>query len=165
MATPSSIASSGGTQELVHGFSLAAGECYQPDKRLLWLLLSKGHRTYSYLPLFAHRYFPALDPERHAGEWAPIVDASARKLFGESWRADLGVVKFSDSLGQLKPELVNRTRERANQRQVAFFLEQNPGFAEGDELVCMTELTPDNLRRHVRRGFEEGAGLKTSASA
>ena len=39
------------------------------------------------------------------------------------------------------------------------------GFADGDELVCMTELSPPNLRRHVRRGFEEGAGLEISAAA
>ena len=154
-----------GTQELVRGFSLAAGQAYQPGRRLLWLLLSKGHRTYAYLPLFAQRFFPSVDRERNAAELAPIIDLSANKIFGENWRPELGVVRFGESLGQLKPELIEGTRARATQRQVAYFLKKNPGFAKGDELVCMTELAPENLRRHVRRGFEEGANLETSAAA
>ena len=154
-----------GSQELVRGFSLAAGQAFQPGRRLYWLLLSKGHRTYAYLPLFALRYFPAADPKRHAAELAPMADEAARKLFGDAWKPDLGVVRFSQSAGQLKRELIDGTRERATQRHVAYFLAKNPRFAEGDELVCMTELTPENLRRHVRQGFEEGAGLDLSAAA
>ncbi len=154
-----------GTQELVRGFSIAAGKASKSDRRLLWLLLSKGHRTYSYLPLFAHRYFPAALSDRDAIELKPVIDETAATLFGDGWFPDLGVVRFQQSLGQLKPELAEGTHERANQRHVEFFLRQNPGFSRGDELVCMAELNSENLRRHVRRCFVEGAGIEISAAA
>lgn len=145
-----------GTQELVKGFSMEAGRSKAEGRRLLWMLLSKGHRTYSYLPLFAQRYYPAADPDRDAHELRPILADCAAQLFGEAWKPERGVVKFAESLGQLKPELSQGTAERATQKHVRFFLEQNPGYATGDELVCMTELEPANLRRHVRQYFLEG---------
>ena len=40
---------------------------------------------------------------------------------------------------------------RANDPHVAFFLAQNPGHAKGDELVCLTELSDENLTRAGRR--------------
>lgn len=145
-----------GTQELVRGFSHAAAKAARPGRRLLWFLLSKGHRTYAYLPLFAKSYFPAAEDSRHADELEPIADRCAAKLFGDSWRSERGVVEFEQSLGQLKSGLVEGTNERKTQKHVAYFLEKNPGFADGHELVCMAELSPENLRRHCRKFFLEG---------
>ena len=52
-----------GTQELVKGFCRRAGELQRRSgRRLYWFLISKGHRTYRYLPLFAKRFHP--HPER-----------------------------------------------------------------------------------------------------
>ena len=43
-----------GTQELVRAFCRRAGEWQAGSgRRLFWFLISKGHRTYLYLPLFA----------------------------------------------------------------------------------------------------------------
>jgi hypothetical protein len=39
---------------------------------------------------------------------------------------------------------------------VAFFLASNPGYAAGDELLCITELCAENLRPHARKHFLEG---------
>ena len=33
----------------------------------------------------------------------------------------------------------------------SFFAQRNPGHAAGDELVCLTEIHPDNLTRAGRR--------------
>ena len=38
----------------------------------------------------------------------------------------------------------------------AFFLRRNPGYVRGDEMVCLTELAPHNLRPLARRVFEQG---------
>ena len=38
-----------------------------------------------------------------------------------------------------------------NDPHVAFFLKRNPGHGDGDELVCLTELSDDNLTRAGRR--------------
>ncbi len=150
-----------GSQELVHGFSRAAGLHQRPGRRLIWFLLSKGHRTYLYLTLFAKRYYPSAEPARCHDSLRPIIDHAAPRLFGDAWKPSLGIVRFPASQGQLKEDFIDTSR--AN-RHVRFFLERNPGFAEGDELVCATELTPENLRRHVRRGFEEGMASESRRS-
>jgi len=149
-----------GSQELVHGFSRAAGEAKRAGRRLIWLLLSKGHRTYRYLTLFARRYYPALEPERQDPSLEAVVAEAAGRLFGSAWNPESGVVRFAQSHGQLKRELIDSNPWN---RQDAFFQERNPGFAAGDELVCAAELSLENLRRHVRRGFEEGMKLRESA--
>jgi hypothetical protein len=39
---------------------------------------------------------------------------------------------------------------------VRFFLERNPRYHEGQELVCLTEFAADNLRSCARLAFLEG---------
>jgi hypothetical protein len=34
---------------------------------------------------------------------------------------------------------------------VAFFQKLNPGYAQGDELVCLARFHPDNLTPYIRR--------------
>jgi hypothetical protein len=51
---------------------------------------------------------------------------------------------------RLKPQLDGSARRRQNPH-VAFFLAKNPGHAEGEELLCVASLHPDNLRPIVRR--------------
>ena len=39
---------------------------------------------------------------------------------------------------------------------IAFFLEKNPGWIRGDELVCLTEPIEENLTPAGRRMWREG---------
>jgi hypothetical protein len=48
--------------------------------------------------------------------------------------------------------------DEAARPDVAFFLRSNPGYVHGDELVCLTELAPHNLRPIARRVFGRGLG-------
>ena len=52
-----------GSQELVKGWCKTVGRLIagSPEKKWYWFLLSKGHRTYMYLPLFFEKYYPAFD--------------------------------------------------------------------------------------------------------
>jgi hypothetical protein len=47
---------------------------------------------------------------------------------------------------------------------VRFFLEKNPGYARGDELVCVAEISPGNMRGLARRMLLDGAGRLEAAS-
>lgn len=144
-----------GSQQLVRGFCQTAGRlrARHPDRPLYWLLISKGHRTYLYLPLFTRRYFPAPAPRP---ELAELVDFCARRLFEESWHPDAGVLRFPESRGELSAELAQSTYDKRENRHVAFFLEKNPGFYRGEELVCLTELDPANLKSVARRNLMLG---------
>jgi hypothetical protein len=151
-----------GTQELVRGWCRTVGGILasEPGKPLYWLLISKGDRTYMYLPLFFRRYTPALEECREPGDLRDIADACARKVFGNFWSPERGTLHFPESRGQMKPELIESTWSRKDNPHVGFFLSKNPGFGQGDELVCMAEISPENMRgmakRYVEMGLESG---------
>ena len=146
-----------GGQALVRGFFNTAGEILaKRRKRLYWYLLSKGHRTYMYLPLFFKRYFPAAEPSRHWGEGGKLVALCSEQLFPDSWLPSSGVIHFDEHHGQVNATLAENTRRRSHHPQVDFFLRKNPGFDEGDELACLAELEPENLHHRVRGMMKEG---------
>jgi len=144
-----------GTQELVKGFCRRAGELRRRSgRKLYWFLISKGHRTYRYLPLFAKRFHPHL--ERHEPFLEKLAGEIAREMFGGAWKADEGLIRFGESAGHLREE-VDVTRQ--SNRWAEFFLEKNPGYARGDELACITEMTEENLRKFALKAFGEGLRL------
>ncbi len=141
-----------GTQELVRAFCRRAGEWKAANgRRLFWFLISKGHRTYLYLPLFARRFHP--HPENEESEWAGLAGQVASRLFGESWKPEEGVIRFSSSQGHLREAWVIG---RESNPWVHYFFECNPGYALGEELVCFTEMDESNLRRGALAAFREG---------
>lgn len=145
-----------GTQELVRAFCRRAGEWRAKSGRpLFWFLLSKGHRTYLYLPVFARRFHP--HPERKEPAWDQLASKVAQGLFGDAWKADEGVIRFHASHGHLRGDIAATSQERRQNPWVRFFLERNPGYANGEELVCLTELRADNLRRGALAAFREGS--------
>ncbi|WP_264486413.1 hypothetical protein [Luteolibacter arcticus] len=144
-----------GTQELVRAFCQRAGAWRATSgRRLFWLLISKGHRTYLYLPLFARRFHP--HPEHVEQEWQDIAARVAETMFGDSWQEREGVVRFAESHGHLRGDLADDTRGKQDNPWVRFFLERNPRYDQGEELVCLTEMTDENLRRGALAAFREG---------
>jgi hypothetical protein len=149
-----------GEQELVRAWSRYAGRLLaEEDSPLWWLLISKGHRTYLYLPLFFASYWPRLEAETPEAE-RRLTDAFASAKFGAAWVPERGVLAFPESLGQLKPALAAVPPGRLDDPRVRFFLEKNPRYERGEELVCLAEISPDNMRsvalRALRDGMKEG---------
>jgi hypothetical protein len=145
-----------GEQALVAAFCRFAGRLRaQRDVPLYWLLISKGYRTYRYLSLFARTYYP-----QHVAPTPAAVqerlDELARRKFGAAYDAASGIVRFPQSRGHLKPAWADVREHLQRHEVVRFFLDRNPGYASGDELVCLTELAADNLRSFARRAFVEG---------
>lgn len=126
-----------------------------PEIPLYWLLIVKGHRTYRYLPVFSHRYYPAWShptpPETKA--W---MDQLTTMHFGEHYDPESGLLRFPRSRGQLRDRWADVPEEDLRRPEVRFFLEQNPGYANGHELVCLTELHESNLKPLARRLFIQG---------
>ena len=118
-----------------------------------WLLLSSGFRTYRFLPVFWREFWPT------AGVAMPdamrtLRDELAKRRFGAGYDAAEGVVRFS-APQRLRERLAEVPTGRARDAHVAYFLEVNPGHAAGDELVCLTELSDDNLTAAGRRVVRE----------
>src|ERR1700742_5118188 len=80
---------------------LAAAE---PETPMYWLLLSKGFRTYLYLPLFFAEFWPRRDAGMPSFERAVIDDFASFK-YGDCWRPERGVITFDEAPGRLRGEL------------------------------------------------------------
>jgi hypothetical protein len=142
-----------GQQALALTWISHAGELkhQDPDRPLYWFLIVKGHRTYRYLPVFANSFHPhwAEDP----ADLKPLADWLATEKFGAEYNQRTGVVEFAVSQGQLKPDIAMPKEGELRHEAVRFFLERNPGFARGHELVCLCELCEENLKPIARRAF------------
>jgi hypothetical protein len=125
-----------------------------PRGRLWWLLLTSGFRTYRFLPVFWWEFWP-----RHDTSMPPEAQALrnhlAREKFGPLYDAEAGVVRFPEPQA-LREGLDEIPEGRQTDPHVAFFLESNPGWIRGDELVCLTELAEENLTPAGRRMWRTG---------
>jgi hypothetical protein len=79
----------------------------------------------------------------------------ASTKFGQAYKPERGVVSFASSRGHLAAKWADIPQRVADHPDVRFFLEKNPGYAHGDELVCLTELNERNLRSYALRAFKE----------
>ena len=144
-----------GSHELVRGWCRVAAMALraEPMRRLFWFLISKGYRTYLYLPLFFHDFEPHHE-RSSAGETQCLLTALSQEKFGSAYDATTGIVRFPESLGQLTPEFAEVPDARRDDPHVQFFLARNPGFSLGDELTCLAEVSPENLHGLGRRWLE-----------
>jgi hypothetical protein len=120
-----------------------------PRGAYYWLLIASGFRTYRFLPLFWREFYPRHDLPTPT-IWQQRIDELSSERFGEAYLRTTGIVRFSqpqilrESLGEI-------TSARLNDPHIAFFAERNPGYVRGDELVCLTTLSDENLTRAGHR--------------
>lgn len=133
----------------------------EPDVPLYWFLISKGYRTYLYLPLFFESFYPNCEVPTPEFEQR-VLDALATAKFPAYYRPESGLIEFPESHGQLKPPLAEIPTRRLRNPHVQFFLRRNPGFAAGCELACLAEISPSNMKLFAGRMLRQ---TQTSAPA
>ena len=134
-----------GTPELprtwIHTVLEKSADLPQP---LYWLLLSSGYKTYRFLTVFYKEFFPRYDkptpPEMQA-----LMDHLSAERFGSDYHPELRIVRFTNGATPLRMGIADVTDERLHDAHIAFYTERNPGYANGDELVCITQIHPDNF--------------------
>lgn len=153
-----------GEQELARAWLEQIGRRTRekPDREFFWFLIVKGHRTYRYLPAFALDFAPSRRGEQD-GDLLALRNALAKDRFGEAFDEKTGVIRFDDARGRLDPALAIPSRRELALPDVAFFLEANPGYIEGDELACLCSLARENMRPRARRWFDAGFGATFEA--
>jgi hypothetical protein len=119
------------------------------DRALYWFLISKGHRTYMYLPAFFREFHPRVDRETPPFE-AELIRVFGRLKFGDEFDEVSGLVRPRGPHDRLKPELDATLRRLAN-RHVAYFRTRNPRYGDGHELACVAEIDAANMRGFARR--------------
>lgn len=121
------------------------------NEKLLWLLISSGFRTYRFLPVFWNEFYPRHDLKTPV-EMKSLIDHLASHKFGQYYNKKKGTVLFPKPQW-LKKGLVEIPDGKLNNPHIAFFKDINPGYIHGDELVCLTEISDNNLTKAGRRMF------------
>lgn len=151
-----------GTQELVKGFFHLVASLHRaaPRQKLYWFLMSKGHRTYMYLPLFFKKYYPGV-PDRVDETLAPLLDRMATMMYGDCWDAQTGIIRLPGD-SPMVPDLQEASfKKQGHNEHVDFFLKRNPDFATGAELACLVDLSPENFLPLAERCYRTAENLKT----
>lgn len=149
-----------GEQELVRGWCRFVGRvrAEEPAAPLFWFLITKGYRTYLYLPLFFKDYHP--HHERPISSAARgLRDALAEAKYGARYAAAAGLLRADRCADRLRPELAETPAGRVEDERVAFYLRANPRYGAGEELVSVAEISSENLKGLARRCFEQGLAL------
>ncbi|MBI3463262.1 MAG: hypothetical protein HY000_09410 [Planctomycetes bacterium] len=113
-------------------------------EELYWFLISKGYKTYRFLPLFFHEFYPRYDMPTPA-PFAEVIDALASWKFPATYDRAAGIVKAGPGSCRLRAGMAEITPHRLQDPHVRWFAERNPRHAQGDELCCIAPLTVDNL--------------------
>ena len=117
--------------------------------RLYWLLISSGYRTYRFLPVFWQEFYPRYErptPAKIQG----LIEFLAQEQFGKYYDRKTGIVRFPHP-HYLSERLKGIPPERFKNPHIRFFATQNPGYLQGDELVCLTEICQENLTKAGKR--------------
>jgi hypothetical protein len=128
----------------VSGWFLRSLMSRHADDDLYWFLISKGYKTYRFLPLFFHEFYPRYDmptPPR----FAAVIDALAGHKFPGAYDSRAGIVRAGSCSCRLRPGAADITPDRLNDPHVRFFAERNPRHSAGDELCCIAPLTLGNF--------------------
>ncbi|MEA5463646.1 hypothetical protein [Leptothoe sp. PORK10 BA2] len=120
-----------------------------PNKRLFWLLISSGFRTYRLLPTFWQVFYPRHDQSTPEA-MQQLMHTLAQQQFGAAYDRETGIVRFPHPQ-KLSPILGTISPERRRDPHIHFFEQTNRGHSQGDELVCLTEICADNLTAVGRR--------------
>ncbi len=146
-----------GEQELVRAFTFFCGKnagIYKQQK-VYWLLISKGYKTYRYLPVFTKDFYPNhthVFPERLKS----IRNALASQLYPEEFDPQTELITFKNKIGNLRPGIGDIDEIRIQDPAIEFFAQKNPDHMKGVELACIAELSLENLKSISKLYFQKG---------
>ncbi len=112
--------------------------------QLYWFLITKGYKTYRFLPVFFEEFYPRYTGPTPA--WASrMIDALGRYKYPAAYHSGAGIVRADDFGCRLRAEVAEITNRRLRDPHVQFFAEKNSGHARGNELCCIAPLTRENF--------------------
>ena len=125
------------------GLALRLIDRFAPQE-LHWHLLSKGYKTYRFLPIFFREFYPRFDQPTPPGV-SKILNSLGKYKFPERYDSEAGIVRADAGGCRLKNRVGKISRARLRDPHVRYFCERNPRHESGDELCCVAPLTRDNF--------------------
>ncbi len=127
-----------------HVFDLAAQvRAQSPEANVYWFLISSGYKTYRFLPVFFQNFYPSYrQPTPTAIQ--RTIDTLAEYKFGSQYDPATGIIQLSAS-APLREGVAEVDERRLKNRDIAFFVEKNPGHVAGEQLACLVEIDLANV--------------------
>jgi hypothetical protein len=129
-----------------HVFKLAAES---PQQKTYWFLISGGYKTYRFLTVFFREFYPSYKNVT-PNKIKELMNDLGQSKYGEEYDETRGVVRFKE-LSPLRAGIAEITPSRLKDLHVAFFQKVNPGHCLGEELACITEISPQNVTAAGKR--------------
>jgi len=121
---------------------------------IYWFLITKGYRTYRFLPLYFRKYYPAYNRETPP-EYDRLLKFICTAKFGECYNPETGVIGFNGVKDRLNDRMCTVPESKKRNPHIKFFLEKNPYYYRGDELACIADISKENLNELSYRIMEE----------
>lgn len=128
-----------------------------PTTPIYWLFNSFGYKSYLVLARNMVEYWP--NPDQATPEWdETLMDALSERLWGESWDRQRGIVVRNPEK-RLKTKVNAIDPVSTTDPAIDFYLAKNPGYLEGDMLVCMAPLHAKNWASIIQNALKRGLRL------
>lgn len=121
-----------------------------PADDLYWFLICKGYKTYRFLPVFFHAFYPCVNRPTPPDILA-ILHACGHARCGRAYDPAAGLMRGGPDKDRLRPGIADITPERLRDPHVRFFAQRNPLHAQGEELCCLAPLTRANFTPAAHR--------------
>ena len=120
-----------------------------PNTLVFYVLISKGWRTYKVLPFFFRDFYP--NPQgTTASLEKEVADAFGMAKYPANYLPDLSLIRFSQEGQRLRPGSIDVSPHQGDPF-ISFFLQANPDYLRGDELVCVASIEPGNFTSQLNR--------------
>jgi hypothetical protein len=119
-----------------------------------WFLITKGYRTYRFLPMYFRKYYPAWNKETPP-EYDRLLKYICTGKFGKWYNPGTGVITFNGAKDHLNDQMCEIPESKKQNSHIKFFLEKNPYYYRGDELACIADISRENLNKLAYRIMEE----------
>jgi hypothetical protein len=125
-----------------------------PFKKHYWFLISKGYKTYLLMAKNCPIHYPKVGMKTPQHEKL-IIDTFGKTMYPEHYNPDKGLIEFISAHDQLKDEVAPITNKMLENEMIRFFVQKNPHWSRGDELVCLADFGPSILFNFVSRRFKK----------
>ena len=120
-----------------------------PDTELFYILIAKGWQT-SRIPELLFRSYSPSPAHPMSSEHKQVIDAFGATKYPNNYQPETGLITFSGATQRVKPDSSEGTIPARSNAQVDFFVQNNPDYLKGNELVYVAA----PFRRSMSSYFE-----------
>lgn len=118
--------------------------------KFYWLLLSKGYKTYKYLPVFFEEFYPRVNTVTPEFE-QEIMDNYGYTYYKDGYDKEKGIIEMNLKKDYLKDWVAEIPENKLKDKNIEFFVQKNPDYRKGNELICLARITRENLKKPGRK--------------